>query len=149
MPIRQGCIFEGNCEIDENTLDTGYYVVFRSCKIGKGVGIWSHSVVDPGVVIGDRCRIQAHCYISSGTCLEDDVFVGPATIFLNDKYPPRYDRLLWEPPVIKRGAIIGGGVTVCPGVTIGERAIIGAGAVVTKDVPAGQVWLGIPARRVR
>src|SRR3990172_163332 len=147
MPIRQGCIFEGDCDIQDD-LDTGYYVIFRSCKVGRGVGIWSHSVADPGGVIGDRCRIQVHCYLSSGTVLEEDVFVGPGVLFLNDKYPPRYDRTLWTPPVVKREAVIGGGVVACPGVTIGERAIIGAGAVVTKDVPAGQVWLGVPARRV-
>jgi len=148
MPVRSGCVFEGACDIKDD-LDTGYYCVFRSCKIGHKVGIWSFGVVDPNVVIGNNVRIQAHVYISAGTIIEDDVFIGPGTIFLNDKYPPRYDKVLWEPPVIKRGAIIGGGVVVCPRVTIGEHAIIGAGAVVTKDVPAGQVWLGVPARRVR
>lgn len=145
MPIRQGCIFEGTCEISDD-LDTGYYVIFRSCKIGKGVGIWSHSVVDPGVVIGDRVRIQAHVYLSSGTIIEDDVFIGPGASFQNDKYPPRYDKDLWQPAVVRRGAVIGGGAVILPGVTIGEGAKIGAGAVVTKDVPPGETWLGVPAR---
>lgn len=148
MPIRNGCVFEGDCCIEDD-LDTGYYAIFRSCKIGKNVFVSSHCVIDPRVEIGDNTRIQVHCYLSAGTKIGKDVFIGPGTYFLNDKYPPRYDKALWEPPVIKDGAIIGGGVVVCPRVTIGEKAIIGAGAVVTKDVPAGQVWLGVPARRVR
>ena len=83
------------------------------------------------------------------TVIEDDVFLGPNITIANDKYPPRYDSSLWEPPVIKKKATIGAGVVICPGVTIGEGAIIGAGAVVVRDVPPDQVWLGIPARRMR
>lgn len=146
MTIRSGTVFEGDVDYRDD-LDTGYYVVLRSCKLGRGVGIWSHSVVDPGVVIGNNVRIQAHVYISSGTLIEDDVFIGPGALFLNDRYPPRYNKLLWEPPVVRRGAVIGGGAVICPGVEIGESAKIGAGAVVVRDVPAGEVWIGVPARR--
>lgn len=145
MPIRAGTIMEGDCDLADD-LDTGHYVVLRSCKIGREVGIWNHCVVDPNVVIGDRVRIQSHVYISAGTIIEDDVFIGPGTVFLNDKYPPRYDRQLWQPPIVRKGAVIGGGVVVCPGVEIGIGAEIGAGAVVTKNVPAGEIWVGIPAR---
>jgi acetyltransferase-like isoleucine patch superfamily enzyme len=88
-------------------------------------------------------------YISQGVTIEDDVFIGPGVRILNDKYPPRYDEKVWEPPVIRKGAIINGSVTVCAGVEIGERAIIAAGAVVTRSVPAGQLWAGVPAQRLR
>jgi acetyltransferase-like isoleucine patch superfamily enzyme len=144
MPLRPGIIIEGECDLTSD-LDTGHYVVLRSCKIGSGVGIWNHCVVDPGVVIGNNVRIQSHVYISSGTVIEDDVFVGPGTIFLNDKYPPQYDKQDWEPPIVRKGAVIGGGVAICPGVEVGEGAKIGAGAVVTKSVPAGETWVGLPA----
>lgn len=144
MPLRPGIIIEGECDL-ANDLDTGHYVVLRSCKIGSGVGIWNHCVVDPGVVIGNNVRIQSHVYISAGTIIEGGVFVGPGTVFLNDKYPPRYDKEDWEPPIIRKGAVIGGGVVICPGVEVGEGAKIGAGAVVTKSVPAGETWVGLPA----
>ena len=146
--IRQPTVIEGECIIGEN-LDTGYFVVLRSCEIGNDVCIWSHCTVDPDARLGNRVKLHNHVYVSQGTVLEDDVFVGPGSAFLNDKYPPRYDKTQWQPPIVRRGAILGGGVLICPGVEIGERAIIGAGAVVTRDVPPGQVWLGIPARRVR
>jgi acetyltransferase-like isoleucine patch superfamily enzyme len=143
--IRTGCIFEGECDVQPD-LDTGYYVIFRSCKVGRNVFISSHCVVDPRVVIGNDVRIQVHVYLSAGTVVEDDVFIGPGVMFFNDKYPPRYDKGVWQPPMVRRGAVIGGGAVICPGVEIGEYAKIGAGAVVTKSVPAGKVVVGIPAR---
>jgi acetyltransferase-like isoleucine patch superfamily enzyme len=87
-------------------------------------------------------------YVSQGTVLGNDIFVGPGAIFLNDKYPPRYNPAVWQPPVVEDGAIIGGGAVICPNVRIGKRAIIAAGAVVTKNVPAGQLWGGVPAWRM-
>lgn len=150
MPIREPISIQGDCDIGEN-LDTGPFVVLRDCSIGNDVCIWSFSVVDPGARLGNRVHLHAGVYVSQGTVIEDEVFVGPGVMFLNDKYPPRYDKMLWEPPVIRRGAIIGGGAIICPGVEIGERAIIAAGAVVTsaRNVPPGQLWAGIPACRLR
>lgn len=153
MPVREPVSIQGDCEIGDN-LDTGPFVVLRDCRIGDDVCIWSFSVVDPGAVIGDRVKLHVRTYVSQGVVIEDDVFVGPGVLILNDKYPPRYDKTLWEPPVLRRGCIIGGGAIICPGVEIGvgvevgEKAIIAAGAVVTRDVPAGQLWAGVPASRL-
>jgi acetyltransferase-like isoleucine patch superfamily enzyme len=128
-------------------LDTGYNVVLRKdVMVGRNVKIWSGTVIDPGAVIGDNVRIHCNCYISQGCVIEDDVFIGPGTVLLNDKYPVRTDSECWEPVRVCKGAIIGGGCTILPGVTIGSYAFIGAGAVVTKDVPGQQVWWGHPAK---
>lgn len=164
MTVRAGLIVEENVIINKEEmnllipqgllpkvdLDCGYYIVLRKgCKLGKGVKIWSHSVVDPDAIIGDRVKLHVGTYVSQRTIIEEDVFVGPGVKFLNDRYPERTDPNCWEPPIIKKGAIIGGGSLIGPGVTIGERAIIGMGAVVLRDVPAGQVWAGNPARRLK
>ena len=129
-------------------LDTGYNVVLRqNCHVGWGVKIWSNTVIDAGAVIGDNTRIHCNCYIAQACIVEGDVFIGPGTQLLNDKYPVQYDPDLWKPVVIQQSAVIGGGVTILPGVTIGERAMIGGGSVVTKDVGPGEVWFGSPATR--
>lgn len=144
MGIRSNVIIEGDVKYGHN-LDTGYFVVLRQCTIGNDVSIWSHCTIDPDAVIGDGTKLHNHVYVSQGTKIGNDVFIGPGVMFLNDKYPPRYESEMWEPPVVHNGAIIGGGVVVCPGVVIGERAIIAAGAVVTRNVPSRQLWGGVPA----
>lgn len=147
--IRDFVVIENDVVYGAN-LDTGYFVVLRKgCIVGDNVCIWSHCTIDPLVRIGHNVKIHNHCYIAQGTIIEDDVFLGPGVIITNDKYPPRYDSSLWEPPIIKRGAAIGGNVTIGPGVIIGEEAKIGAGTVVINDVPTKQVWVGNPARRIR
>lgn len=146
MPIRDNVAIEADVTIGDN-LDTGYGVVLREgCVIGDQVKIWSNAVIDARARIGDRARIHCNCYIAQGCIVGNDVFIGPGTQLLNDKYPVRTDPKWWEPVVVGDGAIIGGGVTILPGVRIGERAVIGAGAVVTKSVPEEQVWWGNPAR---
>lgn len=166
MPIRTGLVIEENVIVNnkivdtnllttqafqlEEDLDCGYYVVIRKgAKLGKGVKIWSHCVVDPDAVIGNNVKLHVGSYVSQKTIIEEDVFVGPHVTFLNDRYPERTDPKCWEPPVIRRGAKIGGGANIGPGVEIGEGAIIGMGAVVVRDVPPRQVWAGNPARRLK
>lgn len=149
MPIRDGFIQEEGVVIGEN-LDTGYNVILRKGAIVKdNVCLWSNTVIDPGAVIGNGVKIHANCYVCQGAVIEDDVFIGPGTQLLNDRYPPRYDSDDWEPPIIRKGAVIGGGVTIGPGVTIEENAKIGAGAVVIRNVPVFQVWAGNPAKRIK
>lgn len=148
MGIRAGAIMEDGVTVGRN-LDTGYYVVLRQrVKVGDDVCIWSHTVIDPDSIIGNGVKIHANCYLAQQTIVEDGVFIGPNVTILNDRYPPRYDQKDWEPVVIKAGAIIGGGAVIGPGVVIGTRAIIGAGAVVIRSVPPGEVWAGVPGKRI-
>jgi acetyltransferase-like isoleucine patch superfamily enzyme len=108
------------------------------------------SAIDNDVAIGARVRIQANCYITGHTIVEDDVFVGPGVTTTNDHTMARLEPgPPLDPPRLRRGCRVGGGVVLCPGVEIGEEAFLAAGAVVTKDVPARAVVMGVPAREVR
>ena len=120
-----------------------------NCIVGKG------AYVDSGVTIGDNAKIQNGVYVYHGATIEDGVFLGPGVILTNDKFPRAVnpDGTLktdadWEvsPILIRRGASIGAGAVVLPGVTVGEFALVGAGAVVTRDVPAHGLVYGNPAR---
>ena len=119
--------------------------IYKSAEIGANTKVGSYTEIGKNVKIGKDCIISAFCFMSEGVVLEDSVFVGPGTLMLNDKRPPSKGKE-WGKILIKRGASIGGGVTILPDVVIGEKAIIGAGSVVTKNVPAGEVWLGSPAK---
>ena len=138
----------------------------QTAAIGVGTRIWQFCVVLPGARIGRDCNVNAQCLIENdvqvgdrvtvkagvqlwdGLRVEDDVFIGPNVTFANDKYP----RSRCPPPefartVLRCGASIGANATVLGGVEIGAGAMVGAGSVVTKSVPAGELWVGNPARR--
>lgn len=116
-------------------------LIHHGARIGQGVTIGSHcNICD--CRIGDRVSIQTACHITRGVVIEDDVFIGPRVVTLNDKLTGGSLNY----PRICRGAKIGGGSVILPGVTIGENAVVGAGSVVTKDVPAGATVIGNPAR---
>jgi len=112
--------------------------------IGEGTKTGSYVEIANSTV-GKNCNIQAFVSIPNMTKIGDDVFIGPGVRILNDKHPTTTSTKL-DPVVIKDGASIGGGAVILPGVTIGVEAKIGAGAVVTKDVPYGETWIGNPAR---
>jgi len=125
------------------------------CTIGDESRIGTFVEIQKGAFIGARCKISSHSFICEGVTLEDEVFIGHGVLFTNDLFPraTTEDGALqtdadWTclPTVVKRGASIGSGAVILCGLTIGERALIGAGAVVTKDVPAGAVVAGVPAR---
>ena len=116
------------------------------CVVGDDCVLHSHIWIGDGVVVGNRVKIQAFTFIPSGVTIEDDVFLGPRVTFTNDREPPSPE---WQRTVVKNRASIGAGTIILPGVTVGEGALIGAGSVVTKDVPAGEVWVGNPARYLR
>ena len=102
------------------------------------------------MVIGERVSIQTRCYITGGTRIEDDVFVGPGVTLTNDNTMNRHDpEFEFEGPLLRRACRVGGGSTICPGVEIGEEAFVAAGAVVSADVPARAVVIGVPARVLR
>lgn len=96
-----------------------------------------------GVVIGDRCRIQAHAFIPEGVSIGNDVFIGPGVTFTNDRYPPSTN---WAKTRVEDMVALGAGAIILPGVTIHAGATVGAGSVVTKDVKAGATVMGNPAR---
>lgn len=127
-----------------------FVVILSGAVIGSGCNICSHCFIENDVVIGDRVTVKNGVQLWDGLRIEDDVFIGPNVTFTNDLYP-RSKKYLDRYPTtrIRRGASIGGGSTLLPGVEIGEDAMVGAGAVVTHSVPAGAVVLGNPARVVR
>lgn len=139
----------------------------QTTRIGDGTQVWQHTVVLAGATIGRDCNLNAHCFVENdvvvgdrvtlkcgvylwdGMRVGDDVFIGPNATFVNDKRPrsKQYPTAFW-PVVIGRGASVGANATVLGGVTIGDGAMVGAGAVVTRDVPAGALVVGNPARVV-
>jgi len=116
--------------------------------IGSDCRIHSHVWIGTKVRIGDRVKIEAFTFVPDGVTIEDDVFIGPRVTFTNDKYPPSHGKG-WSETLVSRGASIGAGAVILPGITIGMNAKIGAGAVVTKDVPEGETVVGNPARPLR
>jgi acetyltransferase-like isoleucine patch superfamily enzyme len=125
--------------------------VRERCAIGEDVVVGRGSLVENDTTVGARTKIQADAYITAYSTLEEDVFIAPCVVTTNDNFMGRTERRheLVKGPTIRRGARVGGGAVLCPGVEIGEEAFIGAGAVVTKDVPPRMVAVGVPARAIR
>jgi len=156
-------------EIGDGTIVSTGAIVFAGTKVGARVILGDQSCVRERVVVGDDVvigrgslvendttigaltKIQADAYITAYSTLEDNVFIAPCVVTTNDNFMGRTERRheLIKGPTIRRGARIGGGVILCPAVEIGEEAFVGAGAVVTKDVPARMLVVGTPAREVR
>ena len=139
----------------------------KSTSIGKGSRIWQYVVILPGAQIGMHCNICAHCFIENRVkignhvtikcgvsvwdevTIEDNVFIGPNVSFTNDIYPRSgKHKQKYLPTIIKHNASLGANSTILAGIVVGEYALIGAGAVVTKSVPAYTVWVGNPARNI-
>jgi acetyltransferase-like isoleucine patch superfamily enzyme len=125
--------------------------VRERCELGDEVVIGRGSLVENDVTIGARTRVQANAYVTAYSTLEEDVFVAPGVVTTNDNLMGRTDARLatMRGPTIRRGARIGGGAVLLPGVEIGEEAFVGAGAVVLEDVPPRAVVVGNPARQIR
>jgi acetyltransferase-like isoleucine patch superfamily enzyme len=125
--------------------------VRERCEIGDRVVIGRGSLVENDTTVGARTRIQANAYVTAYSELEDDVFIAPGVVTTNDNFMGRTEERLglMRGPVIRRGARIGGGAVLLPGIEIGEEAFVGAGAVVLRDVPARAVVVGNPARQIR
>jgi len=137
----------------------------QSKKIGPGTVIWQFTVVLPGATIGRNCNINSHCfvendvvigdgvtikcgvYIWDGITIEDLAFIGPNVTFINDKYPRSKMNFDLLRTVIKQGASVGANVTILPGITVGAYSLIGAGSIITNDIPDNTLWIGNPARQ--
>jgi acetyltransferase-like isoleucine patch superfamily enzyme len=120
--------------------------IYGNARIGKDCVIGCFVEIGPGVAIGDRCRIQSKVYIPQGVFIGNDVFIGPDVTFLNDKKPPSKNKEHWSEVYVEDVVVIGGGALILPGVRLGRGCVIGAGAVVTRDVRPGSTVMGVPAR---
>lgn len=151
-----------NCVADDVKLGQGVrlakFINLYGCEIGDETKIGAFVEVQKNATIGKRCKISSHTFICEGVVIEDNVFIGHGVTFTNDSYPraTTADGELqteadWkvEPTVIKKGASIGSGSTILPNLSVGENAIVGAGSVVTKQVPPNAVVAGNPARVLR
>lgn len=139
-----------NPHIPESTNIWQYTVVLKGAQIGENCNICSHCFIENEVKIGNNVTIKCGVQVWDGIELEDNVMIGSNVTFTNDMYP-RSKNKEWRLLKTKvcKGATIGAGCVVLPGITIGEGAFVAAGSVVTKDVPAGELWMGSPARFYR
>lgn len=134
------------------------FVNLYGCEIGDESKIGAFVEIQKGAKIGQRVKISSHSFVCEGVTIEDEVFIGHGVMFINDKYPRAstatgqlQTEADWEvtPTLVKRGASVGSNATILCGVTIGEGALVGAGSVVTRDVPAGAVVAGVPAHLIQ
>ena len=134
------------------------FINLYGCEIGEGTKIGAFVEIQKNVTVGKNCKVSSHSFICEGVTIEDNVFIGHGVTFINDSYPratTRHGGLQtekdWrvEHTVIKKGASIGSGATLLSKVTVGENAIVGAGSVVTRDVPSNAIVAGNPAKLLR
>lgn len=138
------------CAIGERTKVWQFVVILAGAKIGDDCNICAHTLIEGDVIIADRVTIKSGVQLWDGTRIEDDVFIGPNVTFTNDMYPrsKQYPESYLGITICKK-ASIGANATILPGITVGENAMVGAGAVVTVDVPPRAVVAGNPARILR
>ena len=147
----RNCIIAEDAKIGENTRIGNFVFIRDNTVIGKDCVVGSYVDIEGDVHIGDFVSLQSGCYLTRGVIIEDHVFCGPRIVTMNDKtisYHRPSLTFMRRAPRLLRAARIGGGSILCPGVTIGENALIGAGSVVTHDVPDRCVAFGNPARIV-
>lgn len=136
--------------IGEHTQIWQFAIVLKDARIGNNCNLNSHTFVENDVVIGNNVTVKCGVYLWDGIRVEDNVFIGPNVTFTNDKFPrsKEYPEI-FQQTLLKNRASIGANATILGGVTIGEGAMVGAGSVVTKDIPDGELWVGNPARFIR
>lgn len=132
--------------IGVNTYVWQFSIILSGAKIGNNCNVNCHTFIENDVIIGDNVTVKAGVYLWDGIQIEDDVFVGPNVTFTNDNTPrSKHYPVEFQKTVIKKNASLGANATILGGITIGEYSMIGAGSVITKDIPSFSVWYGSPA----
>lgn len=154
---QQFCVIAPDVKLGRDVIIYNFVNLY-GCEIGDDSKIGSFVEIQKGARVGRNCKVSSHTFICEGVTIEDEVFIGHGVTFINDKFPRATDPngtlqtdADWTvvPTIVKRGASIGSGATILCGLTIGERALVGAGAVVISDVPANATVAGNPARIVK
>ncbi len=135
--------------IGKNTNVWQYVVILSKAVIGDNCNICAHSFIENDVKIGNGVTVKCGVYLWDGITIEDNVQIGPNVTFTNDKYPRAKTEFKLQRTLIKKNASIGAASTILGGLTIGENAMVGAGSLVTKDIPDNELWLGSPAKFIR
>ena len=144
-----------NSDVQSKNIGSGtriwqYAIVLEKASIGRDCNICSHCLIENDVSVGDRVTIKSGVQLWDGVSIEDDVFIGPNATFANDRFPRSKIRPAeFTKTRVNKGASIGANATILPGITIGEKAMVGAGAVVTKDVDPGTTVVGNPAKKIK
>ena len=149
--VSAGAVVFAGTRIGANCIVGDQSCVRERCELGDDVVVGRGSLVENDTTIGARTKIQADAYVTAYSTLEEDVFIAPCVVTTNDDFMGRTEKRhqLVRGPTIRRGARIGGGAVLCPGIEVGEEAFVGAGAVVTKDVEPRALVVGNPARKLR
>jgi acetyltransferase-like isoleucine patch superfamily enzyme len=149
--VSTGAVVFAGTIVGERVIVGDQACVRERCTIGDDVVLGRGSLVENDTSVGASTKIQAHAYITAYSLLEENVFIAPCVITTNDNFMGRTEKRheLMQGPTIRRGARVGGGAVLLPGIEVGEEAFVGAGAVVLRDVPARAVVVGSPARQIR
>ncbi len=149
--IHETAILDPGAEIGDNTKIWHFTHIMSKAKIGESVSIGQNCFVGDNVVIGDNAKIQNNVSVYDGVIIENDVFVGPSVVFTNVKLPKSLEPVNknYTKTIIRKGVTLGANSTIICGIEIGENAFIGAGSVVTKDVPPNTMWYGNPAKQIK
>jgi acetyltransferase-like isoleucine patch superfamily enzyme len=149
--VSTGAVVFAGTTVGERVVVGDQACVRERCTIGDDVVIGRGSLVENDTSVGALTKIQAHAYITAYSLLEENVFIAPCVITTNDNFMGRTEKRheLVKGPTIRRGARVGGGAVLLPGIEVGEEAFVGAGAVVLRDVPPRAVMVGSPARQIR
>ena len=155
--LRENCIRLNDVKLGDDVKIYSFVNAY-GCEIGDESRVGAFVEIQKGVSVGKRCKVSSHSFLCEGVTVEDNVFIGHGVMFTNDKFPratnpdgsPQSEEDWTVVPItIRRGASIGSNATILAGVTVGENAIVGAGSVVTRDVEAGTVVAGVPAKYLR